>query len=243
MKRKIFLLLIPMLQVICLTGIADAEQNILRVIDVQTLMSDRASAQKPIVVDAGSLLACLDAKIPGALCLPCEGGERNPSFFASLPKGEKIIFYTSYQPLSRDCRLIREVHAAGFRNLYLLQGGLEAWRKAGNPVASERRIPRVAASAVKPRSLAQWQKKVKNPLLIDIRSPEAFAAGHLDGAVNFPLSGLHVQYADIPLDRTLLVVDEDGRAGFLAASYLARKGFMNVSRLQGGMANIKRGVQ
>lgn len=231
-----------MLQMTCLTGIADDGQNIIRLIDVPTLMSDRASSQKPIVIDAGSLLACLDAKIPGALCLSCEG-ERGQSFFASLPKGSKIVFYTSYQPLSGDCSLIREVNSAGFRNLFLLKGGLEAWRKAGNPVASEKRIPRVATPAVKPSRLGQWQKNIKNALLVDIRSPEAFATGHLEGAVNFPLTRLHVQYADIPLDRALLIVDEDGRAGFLAASYLARKGFINVSRLQGGMAGAKRGVQ
>ena len=194
------------------------------------------------MIDAGSLLACLDAKIPGAVCLPCDD-DRGKPFFSSLPKVAKIVFYTAYQPLDQNCSLIREASSAGFTDLFILEGGLVSWRKAGNPVVSDKRIPRVADYAVKPRNLSEWQKKAKNPLLIDIRSPEAFSAGHLDGAVNFPLTRLHVQYADIPLDRTLLIVDEDGRAGFLAASYLARKGFMNASRLQGGMANTKRGVQ
>ena len=83
----------------------------------------------------------------------------------------------------------------------------------------------------------------RSPLVVDIRSPKAFAAGHLDGAVNFPLTRLHVEYAEIPLDRTLLMVDEDGTGSFLAASYLVRKGFPNVRRLKGGMAEYRRGAQ
>ncbi|HBL54235.1 MAG TPA: rhodanese-like domain-containing protein, partial [Syntrophaceae bacterium] len=44
-------------------------------------------------------------------------------------------------------------------------------------------------------------------------------------------------------DRTLLMVDEDGTGSFLAASYLARKGFPNVRRLKGGMAEYRRGTR
>ena len=231
-----------MVQLICLTAVAGAEQKPIPSMDVGKLMASAASSGKIVVIDAGSLLACLDAKIPGAVCLPCDD-ERGQSFFASLPKESKIVFYTAYQPLNQNCSLIREASSTGFKDIFILEGGLVSWRKAGNPVVSEERIPRVAASAVKPRNLLEWQKKARNPLLIDIRSPEAFSAGHLEGVVNFPLTRLHVQYADIPLDRTLLIVDEDGRAAFLAASYLARKGFTNISRLQGGMANTKRGEQ
>jgi hypothetical protein len=169
-KNRIFLLLIMMVQMVCLTAIAGAEQNTIRAMDVGKLMSGMASSGKIIVIDAGSLLACLDAKIPGAVCLPC-GDDRGKSFFSSLPTGAKIVFYTAYQPLDQNCSLIREASSAGFTDLFILEGGLVSWRKTGNPVVSEKRIPRVAADAVKPRNHSEWQKKAKNSLLVDIRSP------------------------------------------------------------------------
>ena len=225
-----------------IAGFAGAEQNKIQSMNVQTLKSGMDKSEKITLIDGGSILACMDAKIPGALCLPCDS-EKDASFFPSVPKESKIVFYASYQSLDHDCGLIRQFLAAGITNVYVLDGGFASWRKAGFSVVSEKRIPRVAAPAVKPEKLAQWQKKVTKPLLIDIRSAKNFAVGHLDGAVNFPLTRLHLQYADIPLDRTLLVVDDDGQASFLAASYLIRKGFLNVQRLQGGMAAVKRGAK
>jgi len=225
-----------------IAGFAGAEQSKIQSINVQTLKSGMDKSEKITLIDGGSILACMDAKIPGALCLPCDS-EKDASFVPSVPKENKIVFYSGLQPLDPDCALISNALSAGVKGVYRLEGGLAEWRKKGLPVVSEKRTPRVAAHAIQVKQLPDWQKAAKNPLLIDIRSPKTFVAGHLDGAVNFPLSRLHLQYADVPLDRTLLIVDDDGRAGFLAASYLARKGFLNVQRLQGGMAAYQRGTK
>lgn len=242
MKKIVFFLLMVMLNLCCLAGSAGAEENKARSLDIQTLKAWLDKSEKVTVIDGSSMLACLDAKIPDSVCLPCDS-EKTGSFFSAVPKGNRIIFYASYQPLDQDCSLIREALSAGFQGVYVLDGGLASWRKAGLPVVAEGRMPRVAISAVKTQRLSEWLKSVKNPLVIDIRSTKAFASQHLDGAVNFPLSRLHIQYADIPLDRTLLIVDEDGRSAFLAASFLARKGFLNVQRLQGGMNAYQRGTR
>lgn len=240
--KRINFFLAAIIFVLGMTGFAEAEGSKIRFVNAVTLKGWVDKSEKVILIDGGSLLGCLDAKIPGAVCLPCDD-EKYDSFFSPLPKGSKLIFYSSYQALDAACPLLAGAQSAGFKEVYLLDGGLGAWRKSGFAIVSEKRIPRLATPAVKPAKLAQWGKKVTKPLLIDIRSAKAFAAGHLDGAVNYPLTRLHLQYADIPLDRTLLVVDDDGRAGFLAASYLARKGFLNVQRLQGGMAAVKRGAK
>jgi rhodanese-related sulfurtransferase len=211
-------------------------------VNVQTIKGWMDQSEKITIIDGGSVLACMDARIPGSVYLPCDE-DKDRSFFSAVPKESKIVFYSGLQPLDADCALISSALSSGVKGVYRLEGGLAEWRKAGLPVVSEKRTPRVAAQAIQVKQLPEWQKTAKNPLLIDIRSPKAFAAGHLDGAVNFPLSRLHVQYADIPLDRTLLIVDDDGRAAFLAASYLVRKGFLNVQRLQGGMSAYQRGTR
>lgn len=242
MKNKTILLLSAMAILLCLTGFAGAQTNRLQSVNVQTLKSWMDKPEKITLIDGGSILGCLDARIPGAVCLPCDQ-KKNAFLFSSLPKESRIVVYSAVQPLDQDCGLINQAMSAGMKDVYLFENGLAFWRKAGNPVVSEKRIPRVALPGVNPKRLSDWQKKVKNHLIIDIRSTRAYAASHLDGAANFPLTRLHDQYADIPLDRTLLIVDDDGRAGFLAASYLTRKGFLNVQRLQGGMAAYKRGTR
>lgn len=242
MKNTNLFLLAVLVNFFCMTGFAEAGENKVQSVNVQTLKMWMDKSEKMIIIDGGSMLACLDAKIPGALCRSCDS-EKEASFFSSMPKENKIIFYAGYPSLDQDCGLIRQALSAGFREVYVLDGGLASWRKAGLSVASDRRTPRVIAHAVRPQRLPEWQKRVKNPLVIDIRSHKDYASGHLDGAMNFPLSRLHVQYADIPLDRSLLIVDEDGRAGFLAASFLARKGFLSAQRLQGGMAAYQRGMR
>lgn len=226
------------LSIFCLTGLAEAQDGKIQSVNVKTLKSWMDTPENVTVIDGGALLACMDAKIPGALCLSCDSENE-----ASLPQKGKMVFYSAYSPLELDCGLIRQASSTGLKEVYVLEGGLAAWRKAGHKVLADKRIPRVAAPAVPAGKLSAWQKSVKDPLVIDIRSPKAFAAKHLDGAMNIPLTRLHLQYADVPLDRPLLVVDEDGHAAFLAASYLARKGFLNVKRLQGGMAACERGVR
>lgn len=221
-----------------MTFSAAAQENKIPSVNVQTLKAWMEKSDKVTVVDVGALLACMDAKIPGAVCLACD-----QEMEANLPKSDRIVFYASYGSPDADCALIHRTISSGFKDAYILEGGLAAWRKAGSPVMSKKRIPRVAAPAVKSGQLADWKKSVKNPLVIDIRSSKAYSVNHLDGAQNFPLDRLHAQYAEIPLDRSLLIVDEDGRTGLLAASYLARKGFTDVKRLQGGMAAFKRGMR
>lgn len=221
---------------------ADTRTHSIRSVNAETLKSWMEKSEQIILMDAGGLLACQDARIPGARCLSCHP-EEDSSFLSSLSKESKIVVYSAYRPIDPDDVFIRQILSAGHKNVFFLNGGLAAWRKAGYPVVSEKRIPRLAAPALRPADLSRWQKEVKNPLVIDIRPAGVYAAKHLEGAVNMPLEYLHRQYADIPLDRTLLVVDEDGRAGFLAASYLARKGFSNVQRLWGGMAACRQGAK
>ena len=222
------------------TGFAEAQQNTLLPVSVQSVKTwlDSSPESPVTLIDLRSLLECRDAKIAQAVCHSCD--TQQDDLFALVPKENKLIFYTGNRLADSKCAVIDQALAAGYKNVYRLEGGFAAWRKEGYPVVSEKRTPRVLAHAVIPRNLSRWQKQAKNPLVIDIRQAEDFAPGHLEGALNIPLSRLHLDYAQIPLDATLLVVDEDGTQSFLAASYLLRKGFMNVRRLKGGMNEYRR---
>lgn len=47
-------------------------------------------------------------------------------------------------------------------------------------------------------------------LLIDVRTPGEYAAGHIDGAVNIPYDRIALELSDIPKDRPIIVYCRSG---------------------------------
>jgi len=188
-----------------------------------------------VFINVLSSLECMDIRISGSLCIACgEAGEK--ARVLPRDRNAKLVFYGGNTTVEADCEIIREAQRQGFANLYILKGGLTAWKRSGYEVESVNRIPRVLGSALKPANLKRWLNLVPAALIIDLRSPSAYRSNHITGALNMPLFLLHRTYQDLPWDRPLLVIDADGSRSFLAASYLRRKGFENVRRLEGGMA-------
>lgn len=72
--------------------------------------------------------------------------------------------------------------------------------------------------------------------LVDVRTPEEFSAGHIQGAVNIPVQHIDSRAAEIPKDKPVVVYcRSDARSG-QAASILRGKGREDVHNL-GGMSN------
>ena len=72
-------------------------------------------------------------------------------------------------------------------------------------------------------------------LLIDLRSPDDYAAGHLFGAVNIPYDELADRIAYLPHELLLVVYDQDGTLGDQAAQWLIAQGFKSAKSLFGGL--------
>jgi rhodanese-related sulfurtransferase len=239
-KFKIWTALLAAILIVGATLQVRAENRIPATVDVRALQEMTAKG-KVLLIDVTGLLACLDSRIPGSLCLSCASGTDRMDI-SGLAKDNKIVFYNGSLVVDPDCPLIAAAREKGFADVFILKGGLPAWRLAGNKIEAPGRIPRIFSQAVSVKNLGDWRNKTKDTLVIDIRSAKDYAAGHLEGSLNFPLTRLHIQYSDIPLDRTLLIVDENDSQSLLAASFLARKGFSNIQRLKGGMISYRRGA-
>jgi phage shock protein E len=80
------------------------------------------------------------------------------------------------------------------------------------------------ASAVRAQELVQGGAR-----LVDVRTPEEFAAGHIAGAINVPLQQLDARVNELqPKDGALVVYCRSGRRSAEAASLLAAAGFNSV---------------
>jgi rhodanese-related sulfurtransferase len=69
--------------------------------------------------------------------------------------------------------------------------------------------------------------------VIDVRTPEEFAAGHIAGAVNIPVDELRARLDKIPHDREIVAYCQVGQRGYLATRILCQSGF-SVANLSGG---------
>lgn len=72
-------------------------------------------------------------------------------------------------------------------------------------------------------------------VLVDVREPGEWMAGHADGAVHVPLGSLASSYHALPGDRRLVVVCRSGNRSAKATQALRAAGFDAVN-LAGGMS-------
>lgn len=70
--------------------------------------------------------------------------------------------------------------------------------------------------------------------LIDVRQPDEFAAGHIDGAVLMPLDQLPAQYKRIPKGVKLVVYCRTGHRSAQAVTFLRSNGYDTAVSLDGG---------
>lgn len=70
--------------------------------------------------------------------------------------------------------------------------------------------------------------------LLDVRGFDEFAAGHAAGAVCIPLADLERRAAQIPTDRSVLVMCASGGRSAMAVERLRALGFDNVRDVSGG---------
>lgn len=70
-------------------------------------------------------------------------------------------------------------------------------------------------------------------LLVDVRTPDEFASGHIEGAVNIPLDALSSRLNEIPRDQPVVVYCRSGSRSAQAARLLSGAGYTQVRDLGG----------
>lgn len=77
----------------------------------------------------------------------------------------------------------------------------------------------------------------EDALVVDVREPNEFAAGHVLGAKNLPLARLEASGADLAKkkERPLIVYCDGGERSAKALASLKKHGFTRVANLSGGL--------
>lgn len=73
-----------------------------------------------------------------------------------------------------------------------------------------------------------------DPVVVDVREPYEFAAGHAAGAILIPLGDLSARLAEVPLETPVYVICAAGGRSLQGAAFLERNGVEAVN-VTGGM--------
>ncbi|HWB13736.1 MAG TPA: FAD-dependent oxidoreductase [Pirellulales bacterium] len=78
----------------------------------------------------------------------------------------------------------------------------------------------------------------QRPFLLDVRTPQEFAAGHIPGAVNIDVDELRSRLGEIPKDREVAVYCQVGQRGYLATRILRQHG-LPAANIGGGYKTFR----
>jgi hydroxyacylglutathione hydrolase len=106
-----------------------------------------------------------------------------------------------------------------------LNGGVEAWKQAGLPLAT---LSQISIGALND------QLGVSGLQVLDVRREPEWEAGHIERATWWPLDNFKVAPPEIDHDIPIAVHCKGGYRSMIACSLLQRAGFQNVVNIVGG---------
>jgi len=98
------------------------------------------------------------------------------------------------------------------------------------------------AKDITQRELLQLLDHHQAPVIIDVRKPDEFAAGHVPGAINIPHIEISARLDELSSDKhkELVVYCESGRRAAIAQGILEKAGFTDVLHLEGDMQSWRK---
>jgi rhodanese-related sulfurtransferase len=165
---------------------------------------------------------------------------------AGLPPSALIVIYDQSGSTSTLTTVSQAFHGGGLASVYALRGGLDLWQKtykapfvvAGGTGAWGSFVDVSGARAYSTGTLQNFdisQLKSWYCVLIDLRSPSAYAVGHLAGAVNVDESGVAAFLGTLPSDIDVILYSDDGADSDRVVYSLWQRG-SRAQSLLGGLA-------
>jgi len=112
-----------------------------------------------------------------------------------------------------------------------LSGGMMAWRTAAKPIEI---LPQWTVSELNERL-----RRDPKLLVVDVRQPGEWSAGHIDRALHISGGELPARIDEVPRDRPVVTICGSGYRSSVAASLLLKKSHPDVTNVLGGMSAWK----
>lgn len=182
-----------------------------------------ANETEALILDTRSQAAFSKGFIPNSINIGIDGSFAPWVGALILDIRQPILLITE---AGREEEVVTRLARVGYDNtIGFLEGGIEAWLKAGKEIDS---ISNVSAS--------EFAKLLeKEPLeVIDVRKPTEFAAEHVTDAKNLALDLINDHMADFDKEKTLYLYCAGGYRSMIASSILKARGWEKIVNIEGG---------
>ncbi|WP_235296302.1 MBL fold metallo-hydrolase [Portibacter marinus] len=128
--------------------------------------------------------------------------------------------------------VVTRLARVGYDNtLGYLEGGLEAWKKAGKEVDH--------IESISPEEFEQRMNKGKIENILDARKPSEYLAHHVKGAVNFPLDYVNKNMDKLSDQGTYYIHCAGGYRSMIMSSILQARGVRNIVDIKKGFKGLE----
>jgi hydroxyacylglutathione hydrolase len=185
---------------------------------LQSMIADGA-----IAIDVRPVDQFAAAHVPGSISIALSGQFATWSAIVlGLSSNPVLIAETTEQVEEARMRLAR----VGVEQMAgQLEGGINAWKKAGLPLAKINQV-----------TVQDLNREIKdaNLQVLDVRRDGEWQAGHIEGAHHWALDNFKVSPPELDGHSTIAVHCKSGYRSMIAASLLQRAGFTGVINVLGG---------
>jgi len=123
----------------------------------------------------------------------------------------------------------RQLICIGYDGLVgYLNGGIEAWIKAGYPV-----------STISGMSVKELRERLDEVTLVDVRQLSEWKEGHIPGAIHMEAGRIAWDELPFPHDKALAIQCASGNRSMSVSSVLQKRGYHNVIQVEGGINKWK----
>lgn len=161
--------------------------------------------------------------LPGALHVPLHGSAfaTRVGFVVAATADLLLVLESESDP----DEALAQLAVVGYERVRgFLAGGMQAWRLAGGSVETLEQL-----------SVAQLAERRAELRVLDVRDPDEWEAGHIEGAMHLPLYDVEQRLGELDAAWPLAVICGSGQRSAIAAAILLRHGFSSIFNVTGGM--------
>ncbi|MEO7960613.1 MAG: MBL fold metallo-hydrolase [Ginsengibacter sp.] len=183
-----------------------------------------------LILDTRDAQVFADAFIPNSISIGIDGSFA-PWVGAMIPDIKQQILLVTEK--GREEEVIKRLARVGYDyTIGYLDGGIEAWKKAGKETDE--------IKSITPDELAEVLKENKDTPVIDVRKESEFQIEHVENAANAPLDYINESMLKIQKNETSYVHCASGYRSMVFASTLKARGYDNLVNVKGGLEEIKK---
>ena len=188
-----------------------------------------SQAEDLLVFDARNPEEYQEVHIPRALNLPEKEFTQYRHLLPADPK-RQLVFYCNGLKCGKSKKAAIKAAALGYQNILVYAEGMPVWEEMNYPIyAGPDYEKKVETTKLTPPELKKMLATAAGDyVIIDVRDEAEFAAGHIPGALNIPVSRLAAASGQLDKDQKIVVYCNSGGRSYLAYRKLMKLAYKNI---------------